>query len=67
MALLFADTPGQIVALAAVAGFATGFFRPATYAGLPNLVEPDDLPAGELAAALDDEPDDGRSARCSAA
>ena len=45
VALLFADAPGQIVALAAVAGFATGFFRPATYAGLPNLVEPDDLPA----------------------
>src|SRR5262249_5927232 len=38
IALLFADAPGQIVALAAVAGFATGFFRPATYAGLPNLV-----------------------------
>jgi MFS family permease len=45
VALLFANAPGQIVALAAVAGFATGFFRPATYAGLPNLVEPDDLPA----------------------
>ena len=27
-----------IVALAAVAGIATGFFRPAVYAGLPNLV-----------------------------
>jgi MFS family permease len=44
VALLFADGPGQIVALAAVAGFATGFFRPATYAGLPNLVDEDDLP-----------------------
>jgi MFS family permease len=43
--LLFADAPGQIVALAAVAGFATGFFRPATYAGLPNLVDEADLPA----------------------
>ena len=42
--LLFADAPGQIVALAAVAGFATGFFRPATYAGLPNLVEEAELP-----------------------
>lgn len=44
VALLFADAPGQIVALAAVAGFATGFFRPATYAGLPNLVDEADLP-----------------------
>jgi MFS family permease len=44
-ALIFAGTPGQIVALAAVAGFATGFFRPATYAGLPSLVEEADLPA----------------------
>ena len=44
-ALIFAGTPGQIVALAAVAGFATGFFRPATYAGLPDLVEEADLPA----------------------
>jgi MFS family permease len=31
--------------LAAAAGFATGFFRPASYAGLPNLVEADDLAA----------------------
>jgi MFS family permease len=45
VALVFADTAGQIVALAAVAGFATGFFRPATYAGLPNLVDEADLPA----------------------
>jgi MFS family permease len=45
LALVFAVTPGQIVALAAVAGFATGFFRPATYAGLPNLVDEADLPA----------------------
>ena len=29
VALIFADTPGQIVGLAAVAGFAAGFFRPA--------------------------------------
>jgi MFS family permease len=43
-ALIFADSPGQIVALAAVAGFATGFFRPAVYAGLPNLVPDEDLP-----------------------
>ena len=44
-ALVFADSPAQIVALAAVAGFATGFFRPAVYAGLPNLVPDEDLPA----------------------
>jgi MFS family permease len=41
--LPFASSAGQIVALAAVAGFATGFFRPAVYAGLPNLVEEEDL------------------------
>ena len=28
---------------AGVAGFATGFFRPALYAGLPNLVDDEDL------------------------
>jgi len=43
-ALPFASSAGQIVALAAVAGFATGFFRPAVYAGLPNLVEDAELP-----------------------
>jgi MFS family permease len=43
-ALPFTTSETQIVALAAVAGFATGFFRPAVYAGLPNLVEDRDLP-----------------------
>jgi MFS family permease len=42
-ALPFTTGPGQIVALAAVAGFTTGFFRPAVYAGLPNLVAESDL------------------------
>jgi MFS family permease len=42
--LVLADTPGEIVGLAAVAGFAAGFFRPAAYAGLPNIVEEEDLP-----------------------
>src|SRR3954471_3534658 len=42
--LPFADGPGLIVSLAAVAGLATGFFRPAVYAGMPNLVDDDDLP-----------------------
>jgi MFS family permease len=44
-ALAFVGSAGAIVALASVAGFATGFFRPAVYAGLPNLVDEDDLPA----------------------
>jgi MFS family permease len=43
--LPFAGSAAGIVALAAVAGFATGFFRPAVYAGLPNLVPDEDLPA----------------------
>jgi MFS family permease len=42
-ALPFAGSPGAIVALAGVAGFTTGFFRPAVYAGLPNLVREDEL------------------------
>jgi MFS family permease len=41
--LPFANTAGQIVALAGVAGLATGFFRPAVYAGLPNLVDEQEL------------------------
>ena len=43
LALPFTTGPAQIVALAGVAGFATGFFRPAVYAGLPNLVDDDEL------------------------
>ena len=42
--LPFATTPGAIVALAAVAGLANGFFRPAVYAGVPNLVPEEELP-----------------------
>jgi MFS family permease len=38
VALPFVDRPAVIVALAAVNGVATGFFRPAVWAGLPNLV-----------------------------
>jgi MFS family permease len=45
IALPFAGSPEAIVGLAAVAGFATGFFRPAVYAGLPNLVEDSELPS----------------------
>lgn len=44
-ALPFIGSPGAIVALAAVAGLATGFFRPAVYAGIPNLVSDEELPA----------------------
>ena len=43
-ALPFASSPGAIVVLAALAGVGTGLFRPAVYAGLPNLVDDDDLP-----------------------
>jgi MFS family permease len=43
-ALPFAIAPEQIVALALVVGFANGFFRPAAYAGMPNLVDEADLP-----------------------
>ena len=42
--LPFASSATVIVALAALAGVGTGLFRPAVYAGLPNLVEDEDLP-----------------------
>ena len=41
--LPFAGSAAVVVALAGVVGFASGFFRPAVYAGLPNLVEEPDL------------------------
>ncbi|HEY2354753.1 MAG TPA: MFS transporter [Gaiellaceae bacterium] len=44
VALPFAPSAGVVVALAFVAGLATGFFRPAVYAGVPNLVEDELLP-----------------------
>jgi len=43
-ALPFARNATTIVFLAGLAGVATAFFRPAVYAGLPNLVWDDDLP-----------------------
>jgi MFS family permease len=43
VALPFVDSAAGIVVLAGIAGVATGFFRPAVFAGLPNLV-----PEGEL-------------------
>jgi MFS family permease len=42
--LPFATTALQIVMLALVAGIATSLFRPAVYAGLPNLVSDESLP-----------------------
>jgi MFS family permease len=42
--LALAVSSGQIVALALVAGIASGFARPAAYAGLPNLVSEEFLP-----------------------
>jgi MFS family permease len=44
VALPFAPSAAWVVGLAAVAGLATGFFRPAVYAGVPNLVPDEELP-----------------------
>jgi MFS family permease len=46
VALVFVDTPVAIVALAAIAGVANSFFRPAVLAGVPNLVAEDELAHG---------------------
>jgi MFS family permease len=43
VALIFVHDPVAIVAVAALVGIATGFFRPAVYAGLPNLVDDEEL------------------------
>jgi len=43
-ALPFADSAAAIVVLAGVVGIATGLFRPAAYAGMPNLVDDARLP-----------------------
>ena len=52
--LPFTTNATQIVVLAAVVGVATGFFRPAVYAGVPNLVQDADLPqANSLLQAAD--------------
>lgn len=42
LALPFVDRPVVVVALAGINGIATGFFRPAVWAGLPNLVPEED-------------------------
>ena len=44
VALPFAPNAATVVGLAAIAGLATGFFRPAVYAGVPNLVSDEELP-----------------------
>jgi len=44
VALPFAPDAATVVGLALVAGLATGFFRPAVYAGVPNLVPEEELP-----------------------
>ena len=44
VALPFAPNAATVVGLALVAGLATGFFRPAVYAGIPNLVAEEELP-----------------------
>jgi MFS family permease len=44
VALPFAPSAATVVGLAFVAGLANGFFRPAVYAGVPNLVPDHELP-----------------------
>jgi MFS family permease len=44
--LPFAGSAAEVVLLAGLAGIGTAFFRPAVLAGLPNLVSPTELPAG---------------------
>src|ERR1044071_3736067 len=52
--LPFTTNATQIIVLAAIVGIATGFFRPAVYAGPTNLVQDEDLPrANSLLQAAD--------------
>jgi MFS family permease len=46
VALVFVNSAPALVVLAAVAGFANSFFRPAVLAGVPNLVGDEDLAHG---------------------
>lgn len=43
-ALPFAGSAAAVVGLALLAGLATGFFRPAVFAGVPNMVPAEQLP-----------------------
>jgi MFS family permease len=46
VALVFVHTPVAIIVLAAIAGTANSFFRPAVLAGVPNLVAEEELAHG---------------------
>lgn len=46
VALPFVSSPAAFIALAAVAGVANSFFRPAVLAGVPNLLSEEDLAHG---------------------
>ena len=46
VALPFVSSPAAFIALAAVAGVANSFFRPAVLAGVPNLLSEEDLGHG---------------------
>jgi MFS family permease len=46
VALVFVHSPVAIIVLAAIAGSANSFFRPAVLAGVPNLVAEDELAHG---------------------
>src|SRR5882672_5237541 len=46
VALVFVHSPAAIVLLAAAAGTANSFFRPAVLAGVPNLVDEEELAHG---------------------
>jgi ENTS family enterobactin (siderophore) exporter len=46
VALVFVHSPVAIIVLAAIAGTANSFFRPAVLAGVPNLVAEDELAHG---------------------
>jgi hypothetical protein len=48
-ALPFVGSPAAVVALGAASGLANGLFKPAVNAGLPNLLDEDDLEARECA------------------
>ncbi len=46
VALVFVHSPAEIIVLAAIAGTANSFFRPAVLAGVPNLIDEEELSHG---------------------